>query len=55
MNILEQLLDTEQAAAAYKLAVPEIDVMVGKGLIHPNKGARHKSRLNKAIRALKKK
>lgn len=45
--------DAGQAAAAYKVAVPEIDIMVGKGMIHANKAARHKSRLNKAVKALK--
>jgi small subunit ribosomal protein S20 len=42
----------EQAEAAYKAAVPVIDKMSGKGLIHRNKAARHKSRLNKTIRAM---
>ena len=44
--------DTDKATAQYKLAVPEIDRMVGKGLIQSNKAARHKSRLNKAIKVL---
>ncbi|WP_069469950.1 30S ribosomal protein S20 [Candidatus Marithrix sp. Canyon 246] len=39
----------EQAQAAYKAAVPVIDKMVSKGLIHKNKAARHKSRLNSRI------
>jgi small subunit ribosomal protein S20 len=39
----------EQAEAAYKAAVPVIDKMVSKGLIHKNKAARHKSRLNARI------
>ena len=39
----------EQAEAAYKTAVPVIDKMVSKGLIHKNKAARHKSRLNARI------
>lgn len=39
----------EQAEAAYKAAVPVIDKMVSKGLIHKNKAARHKSRLNSRI------
>jgi small subunit ribosomal protein S20 len=42
----------EQAAELYKAAVPVIDKMQGKGLIHANKAARHKSRLNSRIRAL---
>ena len=43
----------EQATAAYQSAVPVIDRMADKGLIHANKAACHKSRLNTAIRALK--
>lgn len=45
--------DAAAATAAYQAAVPQIDSMVNKGLIHRNKAARHKSRLNKAIKALK--
>ena len=44
--------DKTAAEAAYKDAVPVIDKMAGKGLIHANKAARHKSRLNQHIRAL---
>ncbi len=44
--------DKEKAQAAYQLAVPVIDNMVGSSLIHKNKAARHKSRLNTKIRAL---
>ncbi len=40
------------AAEAYKLAVPVIDRMADKGIIHKNKAARHKSRLNAKIKAL---
>ncbi|MGH8279012.1 MAG: 30S ribosomal protein S20 [Gammaproteobacteria bacterium] len=40
------------AEAAYKAAVPIIDSMTNKGLIHRNKAARHKSRLNAHIRAM---
>ena len=40
------------AAEQYRDAVPQIDEMAGKGLVHPNKAARHKSRLNKAIKNL---
>ena len=44
----------EYAAAteAYKAAVPVIDRMAEKGIIHKNKAARHKSRLNAQIKAL---
>ena len=44
--------DADAAKAAYSAAVPMIDRMAGKGLIHANKAARHKSRLNQHIRAL---
>ncbi len=44
--------DAEQARAAYANAVPVIDRMADKGIIHKNKAARHKSRLNARIRAL---
>mgnify|MGYP000553137636 CR=1 FL=1 len=44
--------DSDNAKQAYKDAVPVIDSAVGKGLIHQNKAARHKSRLNAKIRAL---
>jgi small subunit ribosomal protein S20 len=42
----------ESAVSAYKEAVPVIDGLVNKGLIHKNKAARHKSRLNSKIKAL---
>ncbi len=44
--------DKETAISAYKAATPVIDSMVSKGLIHKNKAARHKSRLNARIKAL---
>lgn len=44
--------DKAAAEAAYKDAVPLIDRMAGKNRIHPNKAARHKSRLNEQIRTL---
>ncbi len=44
--------DAEQARAAYGEAVPVIDRMANKGMIHKNKAARHKSRLNARIKAL---
>ena len=44
--------DKEAAAAAYKEALPVIDKLANKGLIHKNKAARHKSRLNAQIQAL---
>jgi len=42
----------EQAQQAYQSAVPVIDSMARKGMIHKNKAARHKSRLNKQVVAL---
>ena len=45
--------DYEAASTAYKAAVPVIDRMADKGIIHKNKAARHKSRLNAAVLALK--
>ncbi|MES9906663.1 MAG: 30S ribosomal protein S20 [Sedimenticola sp.] len=42
----------EDASEAYKLAVPAIDRMANQGLIHKNKAARHKSRLNAHIKAM---
>ena len=44
--------DKATAETAYKEAVPVIDKMCGKGLVHANKAARHKSRLNSRIRAM---
>jgi small subunit ribosomal protein S20 len=44
--------DAEQAKTAYSEAVPVIDRMADKGILHKNKAARHKSRLNDRIKAL---
>ncbi len=44
--------DKPLAEQNYKAAVPIIDSMANKGIIHKNKAARHKSRLNTRIRAL---
>lgn len=44
--------DKESATSAYQAAVPVIDKMARKGLIHTNKAARHKSRLNASVRAM---
>lgn len=41
--------DKAAAQAAYVAACPIIDRMAGKGLIHANKAARHKSRMNSNI------
>ncbi|MEM1141145.1 MAG: 30S ribosomal protein S20 [Pseudomonadota bacterium] len=44
--------DAEQAKQAYTNAVPVIDRMADKGIIHKNKAARHKSRLSAQIKAI---
>lgn len=44
--------DRAQAEAAYRAAVPEIDRMARKGIIHKNKAARQKSRLNRQFKGL---
>jgi len=44
--------DATTAKAAYDHAVPVIDSMADKGIIHKNKAARHKSRLNAQVKAL---
>lgn len=44
--------DGATAATALTDAIPLIDKMVSKGIMHKNKAARHKSRLNKQIKAL---
>jgi len=44
--------DKAGAEAAFKSATPIVDRYAARGLIHKNKAARHKSRLNASIRAL---
>ena len=44
--------DKDGATEAFKQAVPVIDCAANNGLIHKNKAARHKSRLNTQIKAL---
>jgi len=44
--------DKEAAQSALQAAVPVIDGTATKGLIHRNKAARHKSRLNARVKAL---
>ena len=44
--------DKEQALAAYNAVVSVIDAAVTKGLVHKNKAARNKSRLNSKVRAM---
>ncbi len=45
--------DYAVATTAYNETVSVIDSLADKGIIHKNKAARHKSRLNSAIKALK--
>jgi len=42
------------AQQAYTSAVPVLDRMADKGILHKNKAARHKSRLNAQVKALSK-
>jgi small subunit ribosomal protein S20 len=44
--------DKKAAEAAYIAVLPAIDRSVAKGIMPMNKAARHKSRLNKHVRAL---
>lgn len=44
--------NVEQARERYQEAVPVVDRMARKGLIHKNRAARYKSRLNKRIRGM---
>jgi small subunit ribosomal protein S20 len=44
--------ETEVARSSYQKAVPIIDSLVSKQIIHRNKAARHKSRLSARIRAM---
>lgn len=45
--------DYDAANTAFAAAVPVIDRMADRGIMHKNKAARHKSRLNSAVKALK--
>ena len=42
----------DAAATSYREAVPVIDMLVNKQIVHRNKAARHKSRLSARIRAM---
>ncbi len=44
--------EKKTASEAYSNAVPMIDAMVNKNIIHRNKAARHKSRLNRLVKAM---
>jgi small subunit ribosomal protein S20 len=53
-KVLSSISDknAEQSKSDYITAVSCIDKLVAKGLIHKNKAARHKSRLNSKIKSL---
>lgn len=53
-RVLRAIESGDKAAAeeAYKAAVPAIDKSVSKGIMHANKAARHKSRLNQHVREM---
>ena len=53
-KVLKSISDknSEQSKKDFISAVSCIDKLVQKGLIHKNKAARHKSRLNSKIKAL---
>lgn len=44
--------DKAAAEACFKAAVPEIDKMVGKGIIKKNRAAHYKNRLNARLKAM---
>jgi len=44
--------DKKTATDSFREVQPVIDKMVTKGIIHPHKAARHKSRLNEKIKAI---
>ncbi|HSM11677.1 MAG: 30S ribosomal protein S20 [Lysobacter sp.] len=54
-KVLKALGENDAAAAqsAFAVAQPILDRFSARGLIHKNKAARHKSRLNARIQALK--
>jgi len=53
-NVLSAVEAGQKEAAVnnLKAAVPVIDAMVNKGIIHRNKAARHKSQLNARVKTL---
>ena len=42
----------DQAQSSYRAAVPMIDTLVNKRMVHRNKASRHKSRLAARVKAL---
>ena len=52
VNAAINVKDKKAAQDAYANSTPIVDRMADKGLIHKNKAARYKSRLNAKIKAL---
>ena len=50
--ILAQTKDKKAITEAVNTAVPLVDRMAKKGLIHKNKAARHKHQMNELLRSL---
>ncbi len=53
VNAAIESADYESANAALTVAIPVIDRMAAKGIMHKNKASRHKSRLNAQVSALR--
>ncbi|MFC4618051.1 30S ribosomal protein S20 [Camelliibacillus cellulosilyticus] len=51
-NVKVEEKDVEGAKAAYLSAVKKVDKAAGKGLIHKNKAAREKSRLDQKLKEI---
>ena len=53
-NVIKAIMagNKDEAKAAFALAEPVLDRAAGKGLIHKNKAARHKSKLAAKIKAM---
>jgi len=52
VNAAIEAKNVEEANSAFVQAVPVIDKMITKGILHKNQAARYKSRLNKKIKDL---
>lgn len=53
-NVRKAILagEKDKAQEAFKIAVPVLDKMTNKGIVHKNSAARTKSRLNAALKAM---
>ena len=52
VNAAIEAKNVEEANSAFVQAVPIIDKMITKGILHKNQAARYKSRMNKKIKDL---